>query len=151
MLFRVRKIVNTYLICTRNGVILRFHKRFKKWTVCKGYKREDGYLQIKIDGNLYLMHRVASHIYGILDLHDELQIDHIDLNRSNNCISNLRPATSQQNSFNTKAKGYSWNKRSKKWKAVICLNGKKIHLGYFEKEEDAKNAYLKAKAIYHIL
>jgi hypothetical protein len=151
MLFRVRKIVNTYIICTRNGVILRFNKRLKKWTVCQGCKREDGYLTMGIDGNQYLMHRIVAHIYDILDLHDELKIDHIDLNRTNNCISNLRPATVQQNSFNTKAKGYCWKKHAKKWEARICLNGKTIHLGYFDKEEDAKNAYLKAKPIYHVL
>ena len=39
----------------------------------------------------------------------------------------------------------------KKWHAQIKLNGKSIHLGYFDKEEDAKNAYLKAKLIYHKL
>ena len=150
MLFRVRKIVNTYLICTRNGVILRFHKWQKKWTVCKG-TNENGYLTMGIDGNLYKMHRIVAHIYDILDLHDELQIDHIDLNKSNNCVLNLRPATNQQNQFNSNAKGYCWNKGKNKWHARIQLNGKSIHLGYFVKEEDAKNAYLKAKPIYHKL
>jgi hypothetical protein len=76
-------------------------------------------------------------------------VDHIDRDKSNNHISNFRPATSQENNFNTDAKGYSWHKRAKKWQAQIQLNRKSIHLGYFDKEEDARNAYLKAKAIYH--
>jgi hypothetical protein len=150
MLFRVCKIGNTDLICSRNGTILRFHKYTKKWSVVKG-KNNNGYLQMKIEKNMYLMHRIVAHIYGILDLHSELMIDHIDHNRSNNCISNLRPATSQQNSFNKNAKGYSWKKNKKKWEASIKLDGKSIYLGCFDKEEDARIAYLEAKKIYHPL
>ena len=104
---------------------------------------------MEIDGKLYLKHRVLSHVFGILDLHSELKVDHIDRNKSNNNISNFRPGTQQENTFNTDAKGCSWNKRSKKWKAYIRINDKLIHLGYFVKEEDAHNAYLKAKPIYH--
>jgi hypothetical protein len=37
------------------------------------------------------------------------------------------------------------------WKAEIMLDGKHKHLGRFKIEEDARNAYLKAKAIYHII
>ena len=134
MLFRVRKIVNTYILCTKKGVILRQNVRSKKWTVVKGSK-SNGYLIMEIDGNKYLIHRVAAHIYGILDLHDELKIDHIDLNTSNNCISNLRPATVQQNSFNTKAKGCYWNKQHQKWQAYIYLNGKKFILATLKKKK----------------
>ena len=36
-----------------------------------------------------------------------------------------------------------------KWKAQIRLDGKLKHLGYFVNEEDARNAYLNAKLIYH--
>jgi hypothetical protein len=82
------------------------------------------------------MHRVLAHAFGILDLHSELKIDHRDRDTSNNNISNFRPATNQQNSFNRGAKGYTWDKRRNKWEAQIHLNGKKIHLGYFVKEED---------------
>jgi hypothetical protein len=76
-----------------------------------------------------------------------LKIDHIDQNKSNNNISNFRPATQQQNSFNTNAKGYI--KRAKKWQAQIMLDGKKIHLGCFNTKEEAHQAYLDAKEIYH--
>ena len=79
-------------------------------------------------------------------------LDHINGIRDDNRICNLRSVTHQQNGFNRKtAKGYHWDKRGNKWKSRIKLNGKNIHLGLFEKEEDARQAYLEAKKIYHII
>ncbi len=81
------------------------------------------------------------------------QVDHEDLNRSNNRWRNLRPATPSQNcanrgisSSNTSgAKGVSWEPRIKKWRALLQPRGqKKIHLGYFTSVEEAKAAYDKA-------
>jgi hypothetical protein len=152
MLFRVCKIGNTDLICSRYGKILRFHKYQKKWTVVKGTKNL-GYLQMKIDDKLYTFHRVIAHAFGILDLNSDLVIDHIDRDKSNNNISNLRAITHHENLFNTNAKGYYLKKCHQKWKwyAHIQLNEKRIYLGRYDKEEDARIAYLEAKKIYHPL
>lgn len=80
------------------------------------------------------------------------QLDHINGDRSDNRICNLRSVNSQQNHMNrTSAKGYSWYKERNKWRSQITLNNKQIHLGIFEKEEDARNAYLQAKEKYHII
>ena len=77
-------------------------------------------------------------------------IDHINGDKSNNSIENLRVVTNQENQFNQKrAKGYAWCKHAKKWKACIKLNGKNKHLGLFESEDEAREAYLNAKEIYH--
>lgn len=78
-------------------------------------------------------------------------IDHINRNRSDNRISNLRIVTRQQNNFNTDAKGFCWYKRDEKFKAQIQVDGKAIHLGYFNNAVDAREAYLKAKLKYHII
>jgi len=154
-MFRFVRIENTNLVCYRNGLVLRFDKRSKKWSVCKGSLNDRGYLIIGIDGKMYLMHRVIAHAFGILDIESELMIDHRNFDKTNdktnNCIFNLRPATRQQNNFNTNAKGYSWHKSSNKWRAYIKLNGKSIHLGLFDTEEEAHTAYLEAKKKYHKL
>jgi hypothetical protein len=77
-------------------------------------------------------------------------LDHINGNKIDNRICNLRSISTQENQFNQiKAKGYSWHKRDKKWQARIKINQKQIHLGLFEKEEDARAAYLEAKEKYH--
>ena len=145
-MFKFIRIGETNLVCYPNGTIVRQNIRSKKWKVCKGWKNKE-YLMMGIDGKKYSMHRVLAHAFGILDLHDELMIDHIDLNRSNNCIKNLRPATRQQNYFNSNSKGYSQHQN--KWTAQIGINKKKIHLGCFDTKEEAHQAYLDAKKIYH--
>lgn len=79
-------------------------------------------------------------------------IDHINGDKSDNRIINLRSVNHQQNGFNrTTAKGYYWNNKKNKWHSQIRLNGKKIHLGLFNTELEARKAYLDAKKIYHII
>ncbi len=74
-------------------------------------------------------------------------VDHIDNNKENNTLINLRYATAQQNNQNRSisskntsgTKGVNWNKKAMKWRAQICINGKLIHLGSFLNKEDAVN------------
>jgi hypothetical protein len=84
-------------------------------------------------------------------------IDHIDNNKLNNNVCNLRFCTQQENCMNSKLssnntsnyKGVSFSKQSNKWMAYIDINGKKQYLGYFEKIEDAVNARVKkAKELF---
>ena len=83
--------------------------------------------------------------------------DHIDRNQLNNRKCNLRPATYQENSRNTtKPKnntsgfiGVYLNKKDKKWKAKISVDGKVISLGHYYSKEDAVKARLKAEARYY--
>lgn len=94
---------------------------------------------------IYMAREILGLKYG-----NKHQADHIDHNTLNNCISNLRIVTNQKNHFNQRnTKGYYWQKASNKYHARIGLNGKKIHLGYFCKAEEARKAYLNAKKIYH--
>jgi hypothetical protein len=95
--------------------------------------------------------RLLAHTFGFWWVHGTTPnyVDHIDQNKKNNKISNLREVTNQQNAFNTPAKGYTWDKDNNKWRARIMLNGKNICLGRYNTKEEAKNAYLEGKKIYH--
>lgn len=80
------------------------------------------------------------------------QIDHINNDRADNRIFNLRSVTSEQNNWNrTKTKGYTWNKTADKWQSQIMISGKYIYLGIYDTEDDAKQAYLNAKEKFHII
>jgi hypothetical protein len=86
-------------------------------------------------------------------------VDHIDGNKLNNNVSNLRYATHSENSQNCKirtdntsgSKGVSFNKASNKWTAQIKIDGISIHLGLFENKEDAIQArIIKANQVFGI-
>ena len=82
-------------------------------------------------------------------------IDHIDNNKENNNIENLRFATYQENTRNSKiAKNNTSSvkgvcKRGNKWRAYITIDGLEAHLGYFDNIEDAKQARVnKVKQVF---
>lgn len=78
-----------------------------------------------------------------------LVVDHIDSDKTNNNIENLQLLTQRQNVSKDRTNKYSkltgvtWHKRDKKWSSSIKINGKSIHLGYFDSEQDAALAYQK--------
>tara|TARA_R110000823_G_scaffold2934_4_gene11669 strand:+ start:406 stop:906 length:501 start_codon:yes stop_codon:yes gene_type:complete len=108
-----------------------------------------GYIVVMINGINYKAHRLIW-VWHFGDIPKDLQIDHINRQRDDNNIDNLRLVTNQENQFNRKGtKGYHWNRRDKKWQASIRIKGKKTNLGNYDKEEDAREAYLIAKKKYH--
>ncbi len=113
-----------------------------------------GYLQIRVCSRKYRAHRLAwLHVYGEWP---EDQLDHINRNRSDNRISNLREVTNKQNGQNASKRsdnksghpGVYWDKQKSKWRALITHNQKDIHLGYFENLEDAVAARKAAEKLY---
>jgi hypothetical protein len=111
---------------------------------------------IKIDGKRYRLHRIIFlYHYGYLT--DGLEIDHIDGNKTNNRIENLREVTSSQNIMNTKLsvrstsgiKGVFYDKRSKKWQSRIFKNGGYIHRRSHSTIEEAAAAVEEARVKYH--
>jgi hypothetical protein len=137
------------LLVFESGTIYRFS--FGKMKLVNNLSDNDGYNRFGINGKNIFRHRIMAYTWLDFDINNsKLQIDHIDGDRINNHISNLRVVNHQQNQWNqTKAKGYSWDKKANKFKSCIRLNNKTINLGRFDNEEDAREAYLNAKKLYH--
>lgn len=120
------------------------------WRVNKdGYARTTFQVKSGVRKDI-TMHRL------ILNPYTENQIDHINNDRLDNRRQNLRVCLLKENVFNrSKGKGKSSQykgvgryKRTGQWQARICFEGKLMHLGMFEKEEDAAEAYNKAAKKY---
>lgn len=85
----------------------------------------------------------------------DVYVDHEDRIRAHNWILNLRLVTPTQNQQNkagmgTYAKGVTWRDRKHKpWQARIRINGFRLHLGSFETEEEAAEAYQQACLQHH--
>ena len=120
-----------------------------------GTDHGNGYRVIAIDHCTHYAHHLAwLFIYGE---YPNQEMDHIDGNRSNNKISNLRHGTHAQNMQNLSLRatnksgmtGVSWLKNYGKWEAYITVNYKKINLGYYDDLQEAGAAYLNAKQDLH--
>jgi hypothetical protein len=106
-----------------------------------------GYIEIKICKRIYKAHRLAwLYVYGEWPPHE---IDHVNLDQSDNRLSNLRSATRSQNGANRSlqvnntsgARGVTWDRQHKRWKAQIKVNGKQKNLGLFLDKNEAAGAY----------
>ena len=133
----------------------RVHSRSStsKFTKIVSKPRPDGYIHPRIGSKCVFQHRIVVAAFLGLNMTDtKRQVDHINGIRHDNRLENLRLVTHQQNHFNrTTAKGYYWNKPRRKWHAQIQIDGKRQYLGFFDTEEEARNAYLGAKERLHII
>lgn len=114
-----------------------------------------GYRKIGIDGREYLTHRIAWLL--ATGCWPAFEIDHINGNRTDNRLANLRQATRAENSQNNAIRstntsgfaGVTWNKVWKKWQAQITTNRRLRIVGYFDDPESASEAYIAAKREMH--
>jgi hypothetical protein len=128
--------------------------RAKKGAVA-GHRNSKGYLAIRINYVSYQGYRLAWLI--MTGNWPECEIDHRDMDPSNNKWENLRQASHNQNKHNrgknknntSGFKGVFWNNQSKKWFSQIACNRKTIYLGIFDTKEKASIAYCKAAEQYH--
>jgi hypothetical protein len=119
--------------------------------IIKG-RNTNGYIQCSIGTGKDII-SIGAHQFAWFITNNEIPnvIDHIDRDITNNKIVNLRNVNLQINQFNRNAKGCRFHKRDKVWIASISKDKKQIHLGTFNNEQDATQAYLDAKKIYHII
>ncbi len=120
--------------------------------VLKACELKSGYRNIVLckDGltNTQYIHRIVANEF-IDNPFDKECVDHIDHDRSNNTVPNLRWVTQGENHMNmTKRsqassiyKGVYWCKQKHKWHAIIKTNGKQTHIGFYELEKNAAEAY----------
>lgn len=122
-----------------------------------GHRRADGYCLIKIKQRGYFVHRLVWLVeHGSMP---EMEIDHIDGDPSNNRIENLRDVPHQVNAQNVRVArssnrssrliGAHWCRTWKRWKSAINAGGKLQHIGWFDTEQQAHEAYVAAKRALH--
>lgn len=112
-----------------------------------GGKDNLGRMQIRLNDKYHRLHRLAwLYIYGNWP---DGHIDHINMDQSDNRISNLRIATRSQNQCNrgiqtnntSGFKGVSFSKLHNKWHSYIKIEGKRKHIGLYKSKMAAYFAY----------
>tara|TARA_R100001143_G_scaffold61969_1_gene64036 strand:+ start:4740 stop:5249 length:510 start_codon:yes stop_codon:yes gene_type:complete len=110
-----------------------------------GYVAKSGYISIGVDGVLYYAHRIAYYLH-----HNENPkfVDHVNNDRADNRIANLRSVSHSGNNINKVVQsnnksghpGVAFDKRTGKWMARITLRGSTKWLGRFETMKEAVKA-----------
>lgn len=124
-----------------------------RFYLLKPREEKKGYLTVSLNKNnkskVWKIHRLVAISFLNFDIDSDLLIDHIDEDKTNNSVFNLQFLSNRQNVIKSLKKknnkvGYYWNKPKNRWTAQIEIEGRKIHLGHFKKEEDAANYYKEA-------
>jgi hypothetical protein len=113
-----------------------------------------GYRKIRRGKKTYYVHQL---IFLMQHGYIPEVVDHIDGNKSNNYVENLRASSKSLNACNSKlpshntsgTKGVIWLKRECKWVARVQINKKVIHLGTFDDIELASLVSDEARRLYH--
>lgn len=138
---------NTRSMATWNG-------RYAGTEAC-GCVKKDGYKWGKIFDVAVSAHRVVWKLkYGFLP---DFDIDHINKDKLDNRIENLRISTYSENSYNKNKlsnntsgyKGVDFNKSSGAWSSRISIDGIRYHLGLYSTAKEAGDAYDRASMKYH--
>lgn len=119
-----------------------------------GYVNKQGYTFIRVDGHLYLAHRLA---FLWVDGAMPVIVDHINGDPADNRWANLRACTQRENTRNKRAskantsgaKGVYWDAARGKWLAAIGIDGRNKYLGRFATIDEAKAAYAVASHQLH--
>ena len=145
---------DNYLVSNFGNIKNSKTNKIMKQSNPQGYKL----VNLKKDGKwkIFTVHRLVGNTF-LENPDNKPLIDHIDENKSNNNVKNLRWATSKDNQYNqgkyinntTGFKGVAYHKTIKKYQAKIKINDKLKHLGYFKNAEEASKAYeAKAREIH---
>lgn len=137
-------------------------KLFRKVALCNKVKVGDragwidgsGYRLVRVRGKIYGEHRVIFMMHhGYLPS----KVDHINGNKEDNRIENLRGCTNSQNCQNSGLrtnntsgyKGVTWHKRLNKFQGAVMYQGKSYHAGSFDTAEEADRQTRKLRESLH--
>ena len=140
---------------------LKYGQLFRKKSVSNNTKIGDkvgaftaqGYVKVKIKGKLHSAHHI---VYKMVNNKEAVLLDHIDGNKANNNIENLREVTPSQNAINAKkianksgCKNVIWQKSRQNWLVKLHLNGKQKYIGEFKDVELADLVATEARNKFH--
>jgi hypothetical protein len=140
---------NTIYKVTRDGKVYRLTgsgwKETGKGTTAGGYHNFGGSKKEKRWARY--VHRVVAKSF-IPNPKKKAEVDHINGDKDDNCVENLRWATHEENSQNKSGRGC--RKRGRRWAAQISPKGHKtIYLGMFDTEAEGHACYIGAKRLLH--
>lgn len=137
-------------------VSITLSKQFKAGDVAGGVDRSTGYFRVSVENKRYWAHRLAwLYAYGEWPVES---IDHINQIGTDNRLCNLRAANKSENGQNvqkcrssstTGILGVTRIKKTGRWQSTITINGVMKYLGRFGTQDEAREAYLSAKAKLH--
>ena len=131
--------IRKHLAVDEHGILYRNGKKVN----IKPHR--DGYLYISVKGETYPAHRIAYSLQIGRSLEANEIIDHINGEKQDNSVDNLRIVSHSINMKNQKMRntnksgctGVYWIKAISKWRAKIIVDYNDVHLGYFDKMDDA--------------
>ena len=113
-----------------------------------GCTNQSGYKVVTVEGKSFRLQRV---IWILMFGHipDGFYVDHINGNKLDNRLQNLRLATNSQNQQNRPApknntsgyRGVTWHKQANKWMARLCHNKRRITIGFYDTPHEAYQAF----------
>ena len=143
------------LICTikQQLEVDELGRLYRNGELVKNKTHRDGYLYITLNGQIYTQHRISYALQtGEVPTPDKF-IDHINGDKTDNRLDNLRLVSHQINMKNQKLRntnksghvGILFDKEVNKWRARITIDYKNVHLGYFDDKNDAIKARERAE------
>jgi hypothetical protein len=144
-----KELLHTYFEYCDGDLIRKDSLRKRKTT-----PRKSEYATTMFLGKVYKTHRlIYMYHYGYMPK----QIDHIDGNKYNNQVENLRACLPSNNSMNigirknsaTGFKGVTWEPNRQKWRARVCVQSKTVFSGRFDDLELADLVATEAREKYH--
>lgn len=135
-------MVSELIVNPESGVL-------EKRTVVQPTISKAGYARIRYNGKVEYVHRLIwQHVHGPIP--DGMHIDHINGDKADNRLANLRLVTPAENAQNRRSvAGVSHCKTTGKWLAQIGYGGKRYFMGRFVSREVAERVYADAAALLH--